>query len=108
MMGLHGILCLIGATVRGSHTAPDRMPETPLRFELALGAVVAHALLCYAHLAKDLRHFSPQARQHVYLRRRCPNGLHWLLQQMAQWPEAYVRERWFLIDRLLLCARWDF
>ena len=61
----------------------------------------AHALISAAHPVKDPRHCSPQARQQAFLRRRCPNGLHWLLEQMAHWPEAHVRERWFPLDQLL-------
>jgi hypothetical protein len=57
----------------------------------------ANALLCNTHPSPIQ---SPQSRQTSLLRGRCPAGLYWLFEQMAHWPESYVRQQWIPLDQL--------
>lgn len=58
----------------------------------------AHALLCSTDRCCDRLTGNPPTRQAAFLRRCCPVGLHWLQQQMAYWPLAYVRRHWAALE----------
>ena len=61
----------------------------------------AHALLSSPEYPIGSSAQELTVRQCSMLRLRCVTGIHWLAERMRDWPDQYVRQRWYPIERLL-------